>query len=232
LSRILAVEANIPINDQIAEEWAKYNISVKRVSAMNKAIEWLSFDDDYLFIAINEDSVPNYLSQLQVMREITDTPIFILTSNFTLEKKIKALSCGADFYDPCDADPKYNVLGALELLKTHNRLSKRQAKPSQILTGGNIILSRPSRTVLVNNEKVMLGKKEFEILQCLMLNARCVVTHKQLLHEVWKKDANEKNTAVLWRSIDRLRRKLSHHTPVKHIKIERGVGYIFSPKTE
>lgn len=229
MNRILAVETNLELNEQIAAEWANHNVKIRRVETMNKAIDLLSCDDEYLFIAINEDSVPDYLSQLPTMREVTDTPIFVITSNFTIEKKIKALNGGADVYDPFDPEIKQNVLGAFELLKKLQNRRTKQPKPLQVLTGGEIILSKSSRTVCIKNQQVSLTKKEFEILQLLMEQSGCVVTHKQILQKIWGNEYDESNTDILWRTMNRLRGKLSKHTANKYIKIERGVGYMFLP---
>ncbi|MCL2030803.1 MAG: winged helix-turn-helix domain-containing protein, partial [Oscillospiraceae bacterium] len=64
----------------------------------------------------------------------------------------------------------------------------------------------------------------------LMENSGCVVEHRQLMEEIWGKAYNEKDTDILWRTINRIRTKLSEIYPGnEYIRIERGVGYVFEP---
>jgi DNA-binding response OmpR family regulator len=56
-----------------------------------------------------------------------------------------------------------------------------------------------------------------------------VVTHARLIRKVWGSKRDLENAAILWQSIDRLRKKLSKISPTnEYIEIERGVGYRFS----
>lgn len=55
-----------------------------------------------------------------------------------------------------------------------------------------------------------------------------VLTHTELLQEVWGDEYDGYETNVLWRTIDRLRNKLYAVSPeAEYIKVERGVGYKF-----
>jgi len=89
ISTVLVVDNDINSHRQETDEWAKYGIDVQRVYTMSEAIILLSQGNEYLFIGINEDSLPNFISQLHIMRDMTDTPIFIITSSYSVEKEIK-----------------------------------------------------------------------------------------------------------------------------------------------
>jgi DNA-binding response OmpR family regulator len=163
------------------------------------------------------------------MRDAANLPIFVITSNYTIEKKLRAMDCGADVYEHFCSYVKNNVVGALELLKSKNRWAKRPSKSLRVLTGGDIILSPLRRSVFIKDIKASLTRKEFDILQCLMANNGYVVTHARLLQKVWRGKRKLQNTDVLWRTVNRLRGKLSEISPAnKYIEIERGVGYKFS----
>ena len=225
---ILAVAKDIDVHKKAVAEWAKYGISVQRVETMHDAIKQLKQSSNYLFVGIDEDSIPDFMSILPVMRDMTDLPIFVISSNYTIEKNVKALSLGADMYDNFHVQSKHNVLIAMEVLKAQNRWAKRTQKKLEVFVYGDVILSKPRRKVYVNEIEVLLGRKEFDILRYLMANYGCVVEHKQLLREIWGENYSEKDTDVLWRTVNRLRAKLSEKYPVhEYIKIERGVGYVF-----
>jgi DNA-binding response OmpR family regulator len=230
MERILAVDTNLAVHEEQTEEWAKYGIGAQRVNTMNDAVTLLAKGDEFLFVVINEDTVRDFMKQLPILRDATDLPIFIVTSTHTIDKKIKALRLGADVYDPFVSYTKQTVLLALETLKAQNRRAGRPQKQLGILTGGDIILSQMRRKVFVKDTEVGLAKKEFDILRYLMENSGCVVEHRQLMEEIWGKDYNEKDTDILWRTINRIRTKLSRICPDNaYIRIERGVGYVFEP---
>jgi DNA-binding response OmpR family regulator len=230
VEHILAVDTNVAVHEEQTKEWAKYGIGTQRVNTMHDAVDRLVKGGEFLFVVINEDTIFDFMKQLPVMRDATDLPIFVVTSAYTIDKKIRAMNLGADVYDPFVSYTKKTVLLALETLKVQNRWSNRAQKQVAILTGGDIILSQLRRKVFVKNTEVSLAKKEFDILRYLMANSGCVVEHKQLMGEIWGKDYNEKDTDILWRTINRIRTKLSGVYPDNgYIRIERGVGYAFEP---
>jgi DNA-binding response OmpR family regulator len=230
MERILAVDADSAAHDEWTAEWAKYGIGTRRVNTMSDAIRRLAEDDEFLFVVINEDAVPDFASRLPVMRDATDLPVFVVTSSYTIEKKIKAMNLGADVYDPFAAHAKQTVLLALETLKAQNRRLERPRRRLGVLTGGDIVLSASRRKVFVKDAEVSFAKKEFDILRYLMMNSGCVVEHKRLMEEIWGDDYNEKDTDILWRTVNRVRTKLSGIYPGNaYIRIERGVGYVFEP---
>ena len=229
MKRILAVDSDIATYEKAAAQWAVYDISIQRVETMHEAIYRLGQSQNYLYIGINEDSVPDFASQLPLMRDITDIPVFVTSSTCTIDKKIKVISLGADAYDHYSVHAKHNVLLALETLKAQKRWAKRSPE-SEILICGDIILSQSRRTVFVKDVKLFLVKKEFDVLQCLMLNNGRVVSHLQLLHEAWDKRCEAHDAGLLWRTVNRLRKKLAEISPEsEYIKLERGVGYILLP---
>jgi DNA-binding response OmpR family regulator len=227
---ILAVDISIDVHEYQSAEWAKYGINSLRVESMHEAISLLLRSNEFFFVAINEDTIKDFMLQLRIMRDVTDIPIFFLTSNYTVDKKIKAMNFGADAYDPFNEYVKDNVLSTLELLKAQNRWAKRKHTSMPVLAGGSIILSQSRRKVFVDNTEVSLTKKEFDILRYLMVNSGHVVTHVRLLQNVWGEEYSETDTEVLWRTINRLRNKLSKAFSADgYIKVERGVGYQFLP---
>jgi len=226
---ILAVDTNIAVHEAQTAEWAKYDIRTLRVDTMHEAIARLIRKEKFLFVAINEDSNPNFMQQLPVMRDVTGTSIFVITSNYTIDKKIRAMELGADVYDPFTAYAKQNVIAALEILKLQNRWAGRPKKPLPVLICGDILMTpaMSQRNVFVKDTRVPLPKLEFDILHCLMEHSGHVMTHSQLLHKVWGEEYAEVSHDVLRNAIKRLREKLrvSPDSP-NYIETEREVGYI------
>jgi DNA-binding response OmpR family regulator len=117
----------------------------------------------------------------------------------------------------------------MELLKMERRCAKRESEPLPILTCDDIILSPSHRIVFMGDSEISLTKNEFDVLQYLMENSGRFVPHVRLLHKVWGDDYGERDTAVLWQTMNRIRRKLSRlSSKEEYIKVERGIGYMFS----
>ena len=229
---ILAVTKNIEVNEKASAGWLKYGVSTQRSASMHEAVERVKQNGDYFFIIIDEDSVPEYETLLPVMRCVTDRAVFVICSRCTVEKTIKAMSLGADAYLPFYDHSKKNVLLALEILKSRRRWEKRNdAGRMEVLCGGGMIISQPHRKVFIDDQEISLCKKEFDILHYLMLNSGRVMTHEQILKEIWGEIYEEKDVDVLWRTMNRIRNKLSKTYPAnKCLKIERKVGYVFLPE--
>ena len=229
MNTILAVDKDVAVHERETAEWMKSGINALRVDTMTEAINLLAHRDDFLFVAINEDTVPDFMLQMRIMRDVTRLSIFVITSDYSIEKKLKAMDCGADVYDHFSAYIKNNIISALALLKAQKRRAKLAPKSLRTLTGGDIILSPLRRSVFIKDVRVPLTKKEFDILHCLMAVNGHVVTHSRLIRKVWGDKPESKGVVVLWRTVDRLRSKLSEISPTSdYIKIERGVGYKFS----
>ena len=225
MNTILAVDANADVHRWQTAEWVKYDIDTIRVNTISEAAARLA-REEFLFIAVNEDSIPDLMSQLRSVRDMTNSPIFVLSSNYTIDKKIQAMSCGADVYDAFAAYRKADVLAALELLRNSNGRGARGLKPPAKIEFGDIALLPPQRRVFVKGIETVLTKKEFDILWLLMSNRGCVVTHAQFLNTVWGGGYVMGDVSLLWRTVDRLRKKLGFPGR-EYIKIERGAGYKF-----
>lgn len=226
MSKILEVDRDVAKNEALVAELIKFGVELVRVDSMNEAVALLSKGGEWFFIVINEDSLPDFMEMLGVMRDATDAPIFALTSNYTREKKIKAISNGADIYDLFSENTKDNLIGALELIKKQNRrTSLCSAVEPPVLIAGDIILSLSRHSVFVGDTKVSLTRKAFDILYQLMCNSGRIVTHESLLSKIWGE--RDVDVAVLWRAVDLLRSKLSEASHIDYIKVERGVGYVF-----
>ena len=224
----MAIDKDAAVHEREVADWMKYGIDALRFDTMTEAIYILTLRDDFLFIAINEDTIPDFISQIRIMREVTNLHIFVITSNYTIGKKLIAMNNGADVYDHFDAYIKKNVIVALTMLKAQKKRSKRTQKSLRTLTGGDIVLSPLHRSAFIKDVKIPLTKKEFDTLQYLMVNDGNIVTHARLIRKVWGDKHDLIDTALLYATVDRIRRKLSEISPAnEYIEIERGVGYRF-----
>lgn len=157
---------------------------------------------------------------LQKIRRWSQTPIIILTANSDDQEKIRALDLGADDY----LTKPYNIS---ELEARMRAVSRRVQKNETILTVDKfkLELNLDSHIVSVKGSEVHLTLTEFLILKILLLNSEKIVTHRQLLKEIWGPNSTE-HTQYLRVYVGQLRKKLAtHEIPSSFISTEVGVGY-------
>ena len=147
------------------------------------------------------------------------TPVLMLTARSEVTDRGEGLDCGADYYLTKPFEPR-------ELLACIRALTRRQPelRNTDALEYGDLRLEKSSFTLSCGDRSLRLSRKEFDIMELLMLNRELVITKENLLLKIWgyESDAEDNNVEVY---ISFLRKKLEHlHSGVK-IKTIRMVGY-------
>jgi two-component system, OmpR family, KDP operon response regulator KdpE len=154
------------------------------------------------------------------LREWSQTPIIILSVREAENDKISALDAGADDY-------LTKPFGTGELMARMRVVMRRLAgKPNEpILQVDNLKMDLPRHLVTVNENQISLTPTEYEILRLLLQNAGKVITHRQLLRQVWG-TTYESEMHILRVNISNLRRKIEPDPSRPHYLLtEPGVGY-------
>ncbi len=154
------------------------------------------------------------------LREWSNTPIIILSVREAEQDKIAALDAGADDY-------LTKPFGTGELMArmrvVMRRLAGKSDEPILQVDGLKMDLSR--RVVTVDENQISLTPTEYEILRLLLQNAGKVLTHRQLLRQVWG-NAYESEMHMLRVNISNLRHKIeADPTRPHYLMTEPGVGY-------
>ena len=230
--KYLAVDNDIELANSEAAGWAKRGITMERVDSMSVGIHKLSSkSNDYLYVGINDATV-DFLPLLDIMRSVTNIPILIATKNYATEKEVAALRNGADLFATFQKDAKGNISneGNINSVLAHiTRKTERTKMPAKILFYNNVLITPVYRRVFVKDTEVDLTKKEFALLHYLMVNNGRVLSHAQILGKVWGDEYSDNGSELLWRTMERLRRKLIEvSADSEYIKAEREVGYKFS----
>jgi two-component system KDP operon response regulator KdpE len=156
------------------------------------------------------------------IREWSNLPILIISARGAEASKVRALDEGADDYIT-------KPFGAAELM-ARVRVALRKAAPRDVPAevvhvGNDIRVDLARRIVLVRGKEVHLAPTEFKLLATLVRHGGRVVTHHQLLEQVWGPDhAQQVQTLRVY--MTNLRHKIERQPArPKHLVTETGIGY-------
>jgi two-component system KDP operon response regulator KdpE len=157
------------------------------------------------------------------LREWSGVPIIVLTARGQEREKVANLDAGADDY-------LTKPFGVGELLARIRAAMRRVRTPEpggleQVLSLGKVIVDLERRKITRDQEEISLTPIEFKLLSVLVRHRGKVVTHRQLLKEVWGPSYIEQNP-YLRIVILNLRRKLEGDPArPQYLITEPGVGY-------
>jgi two-component system KDP operon response regulator KdpE len=149
-------------------------------------------------------------------------PIIVLTVRSDERDKIAALDAGADDY----VNKPFAVGELLARLRAALRRSGAFGETwLPVFRTGEIEVNLRKRRVAIGGSEVHLTRIEYKLLEVLIRHADQVVTHGQLLNEVWGPN-HEDQIHYLRVFMLQLRRKLEHDpTRPRYLRTEAGVGY-------
>ena len=157
---------------------------------------------------------------LQHIRTATLTPIVVLSARSDVEGKVKALEMGADDY----VTKPFDMAELLARLKAALRHGLQTVGEAPIFRTGQLTVDLVNRRVKLDEAEVHLSPKEYSLLRFLVGHAGKVVTHHQLLSEVWG-PAHVEDVQYLRVLMRQLRQKLEPSAAPHVLITEAGIGY-------
>ncbi|WP_457596733.1 response regulator transcription factor [Hydrogenimonas sp.] len=189
-------------------------------SVSTQAVEKLMEEErpDLMIVDRNLPGVEGSEFVAALRREGLDTPVIFLSAKAADHEIEEGFLRGADDY----VTKPFN----LKELMHRVRAVLRRAKPEEsgVLRYRDITLKPKTHEVFVEDRRVELTKREFDLLMELIKHKNMVLTRDQLLERVWGSDGEyqEKTVNV---AINRLKEKIDPDKSKHYIKSVRGVGY-------
>jgi len=156
--------------------------------------------------------------QIREIPELSNAFVIFLTARSEEYSEVAAFDMGADDYINKPIKPRALVSRINALFRRESKKKKENTN----ITIGNLIIDRSSYTVIVNDAKINLPKKEFELLHFLAENPDKVFSRDELLQNIWGTDVY-----VLARTVDVHIRKVREKIGEGYISTVKGVGYKF-----
>ena len=157
---------------------------------------------------------------IKAIRSNALTPIVVLSARNDVEGKVRALELGADDY----VTKPFDMAELLARLKAALRHGLQTIGEAPVFHTGRLTVDLVNRHVHVGADEVHLSPKEYNLLRFLVSHAGKVVTHHQLLTEVWG-PAHAEDVQYLRVLMRQLRQKLEPNSTPSILITEPGVGY-------
>jgi|TARA_B110000444_G_C18746079_1_gene550329 two-component system phosphate regulon response regulator PhoB len=229
-NKILVIEDEPDIRTTLEYNLRKDNFDVIGVGSLGEArtaMNSSSFSMILLDLMLPDGSGLDLCREIKGNKELSSTPIIILTAKDDEVDKVVGFELGADDY----VTKPFSVR---ELILRIKAVLKRGVAPKAELVEverqfGDLTIDVDSHEVFVNSVQVTLTALEFRLLKQLVDRRGRVQSRDQLLSDVWGY-SSDVTTRTVDTHIKRLREKLG--TMGKYIQTIRGVGYKFSRKPE
>jgi two-component system alkaline phosphatase synthesis response regulator PhoP len=160
--------------------------------------------------------------KIREIDELSEVIIAFFTARGEDYSQVAGFDAGADDYITKPVKPKVLVSKVKSLLR---RLKEDSEEVASHTTVGDLIINREEYFIQKNKKKIILPRKEFELLALLTSKPGKVFKREVILEKVWGNDV-----VVGGRTIDVHIRKLREKIGDKYFKTVKGVGYKFDTK--
>lgn len=154
------------------------------------------------------------------LRAASQVPIIMLTARDSVEDSVEGLESGADDY------VRKPVAFEELLARIHAHLRRAQAHiQADVLHFENLTLNVSSREVFVDDHRIALTAREFDVLELFMRHPHQVLTREVIYDRIWNYNfGSESNVIEVY--VRALRQKLEEGGKSRLIQTVRGVGYV------
>jgi two-component system KDP operon response regulator KdpE len=221
--RVLLVEDEVPIRKFVSAALTAANYQLDEADTAGQALQHArQLPPDLVILDLG---LPDMDGQevIQRLREWFAAPIIVLSARDQDQQKITALDNGADDYLTKPFSTGELLARVRVALRHANRAGDEAGNSS--FECGDLKVDLSARRVFVVGAEVHLTPNEYKLLTTLIRNAGKVLTHRQLLKEVWGPDQVQE-THYLRVFMANLRRKLeTDPARPRYLLTEQGVGY-------
>lgn len=217
--RLLLAEDEAALSKALTAILERNNYSVDAVCDGQAALEYLETDNyDGVILDIMMPKIDGITVLKKLRQRGNLIPVLLLTAKSEVDDKVLGLDAGANDY-------LTKPFHSRELLARIRAMTRTQTvHPDSQLQMGNVVLNRASFELSAPGGSYRLANKEFQMMEMLMSNPKCLISSERFLQKIWGYDS-EAEINVVWVYISYLRKKLAALHANIHIKASRNAGY-------
>ena len=222
MKKILIIEDDMHINEMLSELLGQNGYITSSAYSGTEALLLLS--QDIFSLILLDLMLPGKTGEDVLQEAKNNIPIIVLTAKADKETTVKLLQMGANDYLSKPFDNNELLARIAVQLRRSNFLSSLESEPNK-LTYKDLTLDLDGFDAYINNKKLGLSKREFELLHLMMTHPQKVFSKNNLYESVWGSEFfGDDNTVNV--HISRLRAKLSVGNPNQdYIQTVWGIGF-------
>lgn len=219
--KILVVEDEPAMRESIVQSLEQEQYLVETAHDLASAREKTGvYDYDCILLDIGLPGGSGLSLLEELKNEGKSEGVIIISARDSLEDKVKGLDLGADDYLP----------KPFHLAELHARvksvLRRKKLEGSKWIHFNNVKIDAEQRMVWVNENELVLNRKEFDILLYMVVNKNRLVNKSALAEHVWGDHIDEANSFdFIYSQMKNLRKKLKDAAADLEIQAIYGVGY-------
>jgi DNA-binding response OmpR family regulator len=219
--KILIVEDEPAMLDNMVQSLTRENYIVETATNFDEAIEKTGvYEYDCILLDIGLPGGDGLTLLRELKKEGKAEGVIIVSAKNSIEDKVTGLDLGADDYLP----------KPFHLAELHARVKsvirRRKFKGNTTISFNNLLINSEQRTVFVNEQELILNRKEFDVLVYMVANSDRLVNKTALAEQVWGDNIDETNSFdFIYSQIKNLRKKLKDSQAQAEIQAVYGIGY-------
>jgi DNA-binding response OmpR family regulator len=221
---VLVVDDEYRIRRLVSDFLKRQDYNVIEVADGEEALDIIFESNQKIDLIILDVMMPKFDGWyvLERIRDYLNTPVIMLTARSDEYDQLKGFKLGADDYVTKPFSPSV-------LMARVNKLLKRDKKVHEEINFGVIRMDLAAREVYINEEKITLTPKEYELLKFFIDNKGIALSRDKILNAVWNYDYFG-DLRTVDTHIKQLRAKLRNYS--YYISTVRSIGYRLDSENE
>lgn len=220
--KLLLIEDEVTLSTIISKGLKKSGYAVDTVFDGEEALDFVEINEyDLIILDLNLPKVDGIEVLRRIRQKNVEVKILILSARSSIHDKITGLDTGANDYlvKPFD----FQELDA----RIRNLLRRSFTQENSVLSCAQIKLDSAKKMVLVKDFPITLTKKEFSVLEYLMLHRGEVISAEELIEHTWDSEVDLFSNSLKFH-MHSLRKKIKEVLDEEVIRTIRGHGYMIS----
>lgn len=220
MNHVLVIDGDLLTCKEIKYSLQDDMTDVYYTQSVDEAIHMLQKKQYTLIILAACLSQDGDMGLIQKIRQMNPMPILALSETASTAEKVMALKYGADDILDKPYSLEECLARAQALMRRYTQLNHITGRNYALVSHGDIMLDTARRQVTVGNDKVILTKKEYDLLLYFIKNRNRVLTFEQIYNAVWNEEYLMDKSTIFYH-VGNLRKKIK----ADWIESRYGVGY-------